>query len=379
MSVRIRRIASPAVWHDVVPVPTELNIERTFVSSSNLPPLPSRSRPNSRLSRSPSPQVTLQEEFEIERPLSSSNSTGQDSEVCYSSDSYSSDSPYEVDTDSEFEFDFKMFHESTKDIRSTCRCYVCSTCGPNVITLDTGLPAHVQCLEEEVMQYFPSKGLNHRCNKNTCKELTAERIYRKKAKENQNCLICLQEEPDVATLCCGKVMHVNCMTRWLNENKSCPNCRSNMSAIESPGRNNNVYGMMGQPRSSRTVHIFPSLPADSEIYSILMPPMHDPYDSDYRSDGSYSSYDEDLSVSTPTGYPPLMTETSDDYEHLSSSLTLPRTGASQMIMGPYEGHSSSTLDSDSEVWCLFSFEGVLQKFFEHVRELFQPTILFEHE
>mmetsp|Transcript_28328 Transcript_28328/g.66257 ORF Transcript_28328/g.66257 Transcript_28328/m.66257 type:complete len:794 (+) Transcript_28328:167-2548(+) len=41
------------------------------------------------------------------------------------------------------------------------------------------------------------------------------------------CLICFEESPNIATLCCGKAVHLNCMAQWLSSNATCPNCREN--------------------------------------------------------------------------------------------------------------------------------------------------------
>ena len=41
--------------------------------------------------------------------------------------------------------------------------------------------------------------------------------------------ICFEEKPDMATLCCGKLVHIKCMRRWLRRTKSCHQCRGDMS------------------------------------------------------------------------------------------------------------------------------------------------------
>ena len=41
------------------------------------------------------------------------------------------------------------------------------------------------------------------------------------------CFICLDDRPNIATLCCGKAVHFNCMAKWLKEKSSCPQCREN--------------------------------------------------------------------------------------------------------------------------------------------------------
>ena len=55
------------------------------------------------------------------------------------------------------------------------------------------------------------------------------------------CCICCDDEqgsPNIATLCCGLPVHLNCMSRWLATAEqrgaapSCPSCRAAMPAAE---------------------------------------------------------------------------------------------------------------------------------------------------
>jgi len=92
-------------------------------------------------------------------------------------------------------------------------------------------------------------------------ECKAARQAREKAKEG-TCLICLEEGPNIATLCCGNAVHLNCIAEWLSGKNSCPNCRSEMpcisrrivraaqnaeaeafvnSRMDSPGRNRRIH------------------------------------------------------------------------------------------------------------------------------------------
>lgn len=43
-----------------------------------------------------------------------------------------------------------------------------------------------------------------------------------------SCLICFDANPNIATLCCGNAVHLNCMAEWLSNNNSCPQCRSEL-------------------------------------------------------------------------------------------------------------------------------------------------------
>eukprot|EP00934_Nitzschia_sp_Nitz4_P003290 Nitzschia sp. Nitz4//scaffold71_size96697//46430//47542//NITZ4_004695-RA/size96697-processed-gene-0.130-mRNA-1//-1//CDS//3329557247//3280//frame0 len=40
------------------------------------------------------------------------------------------------------------------------------------------------------------------------------------------CLVCLAETPNMATLCCGQPVHMNCLATWLRNHSTCPQCRS---------------------------------------------------------------------------------------------------------------------------------------------------------
>jgi fido (protein-threonine AMPylation protein) len=45
------------------------------------------------------------------------------------------------------------------------------------------------------------------------------------------CLICFDEQPNIATLCCGKAVHLNCVAQWISSNASCPACREEFPAL----------------------------------------------------------------------------------------------------------------------------------------------------
>ena len=44
-------------------------------------------------------------------------------------------------------------------------------------------------------------------------------------------MICLDERPNMATLCCGNAMHFNCCAEWLSRSNKCPICRQEMPPI----------------------------------------------------------------------------------------------------------------------------------------------------
>jgi hypothetical protein len=52
----------------------------------------------------------------------------------------------------------------------------------------------------------------------------------------KSCLICLENVPkvNIATLCCGNAVHLNCMARWLGDNNTCPQCRNGLPSLPPP-------------------------------------------------------------------------------------------------------------------------------------------------
>ena len=62
-------------------------------------------------------------------------------------------------------------------------------------------------------------------------EARAARNARERAAEG-DCIICFDEKPNIATLCCGKAVHLNCIAEWLGSNESCPFCRSTIPRLE---------------------------------------------------------------------------------------------------------------------------------------------------
>mmetsp|Transcript_116657 Transcript_116657/g.238631 ORF Transcript_116657/g.238631 Transcript_116657/m.238631 type:complete len:491 (+) Transcript_116657:153-1625(+) len=58
------------------------------------------------------------------------------------------------------------------------------------------------------------------------------RLAREKAAEG-SCIICFEDKPNIATLCCGKPVHFNCLAEWLRSHSTCPQCRSNLPSLSS--------------------------------------------------------------------------------------------------------------------------------------------------
>mmetsp|Transcript_12945 Transcript_12945/g.15085 ORF Transcript_12945/g.15085 Transcript_12945/m.15085 type:complete len:586 (+) Transcript_12945:368-2125(+) len=74
-------------------------------------------------------------------------------------------------------------------------------------------------------------------------EAKAAKRFREKAAKG-TCLICLDDHPNIATLCCGKAVHINCIAEWLSSKNTCPACRSELPQLSrkvssNSSRNNN--------------------------------------------------------------------------------------------------------------------------------------------
>jgi hypothetical protein len=61
-------------------------------------------------------------------------------------------------------------------------------------------------------------------------EAKAARKYRERAAMG-SCIICFDDKPNIATLCCGKAVHLNCIAEWLSANSSCPQCRGELPSL----------------------------------------------------------------------------------------------------------------------------------------------------
>lgn len=86
-------------------------------------------------------------------------------------------------------------------------------------------------------------------------EAVAAKKFREKAAAG-NCLICMDENPNIATLCCGKAVHINCMAKWLSNRLECPHCRYSLPSL--PAQDLSSSAQVDPPQ----VHIFP--PYDTE-------------------------------------------------------------------------------------------------------------------
>jgi len=61
-------------------------------------------------------------------------------------------------------------------------------------------------------------------------EARIARIVRERAATGR-CIICLSEGPNIATLCCGQAVHLNCIAEWLVNHTTCMSCRAPMPQL----------------------------------------------------------------------------------------------------------------------------------------------------
>ena len=80
------------------------------------------------------------------------------------------------------------------------------------------------------------------------------RLARENAAESV-CLICLDDNPNISTLCCGKPIHFNCLAKWLSSHSSCPQCRSALPSLSS-GRESRIANDGNDDFSTENLGIF---------------------------------------------------------------------------------------------------------------------------
>jgi len=61
-------------------------------------------------------------------------------------------------------------------------------------------------------------------------EAKIARRVRERAADEQ-CVVCLDDAPEVSTLCCGQVVHMSCLAEWLSNSGSCITCRKPMRRL----------------------------------------------------------------------------------------------------------------------------------------------------
>ncbi len=66
-------------------------------------------------------------------------------------------------------------------------------------------------------------------------EARIARRVRERAAQGQ-CVICLDAHPNIATLCCGQAVHLNCIAEWLANGTTCVSCRKPLPRLSVPDR-----------------------------------------------------------------------------------------------------------------------------------------------
>mmetsp|Transcript_52260 Transcript_52260/g.126302 ORF Transcript_52260/g.126302 Transcript_52260/m.126302 type:complete len:1212 (-) Transcript_52260:2307-5942(-) len=124
-------------------------------------------------------------------------------------------------------------------------------------------------------------------------DVTEARIVRKAREQasESTCIICFDESPNIATLCCGKPVHFHCMGEWLkrSSNSSCPQCRSHIQSCTTRARSTNLsstINLVSDDDSSAVDELLHYITNDSDI------------DSDSSDDDSSSSSSSDSSSSS---------------------------------------------------------------------------------
>ena len=72
------------------------------------------------------------------------------------------------------------------------------------------------------------------------------RLVRERAASGQ-CIICLDDQPNIATLCCGQAVHLNCIAEWLANQTTCVKCRHPLPKLKRPAAPNLPPASSGQP------------------------------------------------------------------------------------------------------------------------------------
>jgi len=91
-------------------------------------------------------------------------------------------------------------------------------------------------------------------NLNEYQESRAIKKFREDALAFETCTICFEENPNIATLCCGKVVHIACMVKWLNTKESCHQCRANIPLCSTSSFTPKTHTTLITPSTRPTTH-----------------------------------------------------------------------------------------------------------------------------
>ena len=112
------------------------------------------------------------------------------------------------------------------------------------------------------------------------------------------CIICLDEKPNIATLCCGNAVHLKCLAEWLSRNATCVVCRIALPQLEPRPEIANVP----TPASSTHTHLGVSYAAyAAAVYAAAAHPTSDiaaAADDDTTDSTTSDIYDDDTTDET---------------------------------------------------------------------------------
>lgn len=133
-------------------------------------------------------------------------------------------------------------------------------------------------------------------------EAAIARRYRENAAKG-TCLICFDDHPNIATLCCGRAVHLNCLVEWLSTKSTCPICRGGLPSLSrrvfnDPSPASLDYAPNGDHIQEQEIEDGDST-LDFETYE------HDEHDDTVSISEFYDGYDT-------TSYQPNRTETIND-------------------------------------------------------------------
>jgi len=213
------------------------------------------------------------------------------------------------------------------------------------------------------------------------------------------CPICYDERPNIMTLCCGQGVCITCMTRWLSENKTCHNCRAQMSfrptssSLKSPAYDNPLRplpprgfswtnfpnithstSIVTRPHSTNTpIRRMPGSTGNNNDVINILPSTHPAATSSSRT----PAYDNPLRPLPPRGFswtnfPNITQSTSIVTRPHSINTPIRRmpgsTGNNNDVINIFPStHPAAT--SSSRTWCFSPFEEYLRRIFGNLRNV----------
>jgi fido (protein-threonine AMPylation protein) len=139
-------------------------------------------------------------------------------------------------------------------------------------------------------------------------EARIARRVRERAAAGQ-CVICLDARPNIATLCCGQAVHLNCIAEWLANGTTCVGCRSPLPRMIQPAPATQAEQPAAAPNNPPPAH--DTTTTEEEDTTNNLPPNHDT---------TTSSAEEDTTNNLP---PPADDTTTNAEEDTTNNLPPP--------------------------------------------------------